>query len=79
MWLIPILMHPDFAKSEKKRRVLHTLEYLAEQLYGRNWNRKFRKLLRDGKALDGLRRINMADLSWIQLSEAETKDGDDEQ
>ncbi len=66
MGLTRILMQKD-----KGRRVLHLLEFLAEQLAGRAWSRKCKKLLRAGSAEQGIRLVNMAELASIQLTEAE--------
>ncbi len=78
MGLRRILMLPDF-KADKKRRVLHILEYLAEQLAGPKWPRKFRKLLLAGRARDGMRLVNMANLPSLQLTEDDAPEDDDGQ
>ena len=63
--------------KKDKRRVLHTLEYLAERLDGPRWSRKFKKLLRSYVVQENLRMVNMADLAAVQLTEAEANDSED--
>ena len=62
--------------KKDKRRVLHTLEYLAERLEGPRWSRKFKKLLRSYVIQGDLRKVDMAALASVQLSEAEAADED---
>ncbi|MDR0827437.1 MAG: FAD-binding oxidoreductase [Desulfovibrio sp.] len=60
----------------KKRRVLHCLEYMAEQAGGPKILHKVAKLLRHVRSKDGLRRVNMADLTKVRLSAGEALDDD---
>jgi len=62
-----------------KRRVLHTLEYLAERLEGPRWSRKFKKLLRSYVSQKDLRMVNMADMATVQLTETEDAEAEDTQ
>ena len=68
-----------FLQQGKKRRVLHTLEFLAEQLAGPRWSRKFKKLLRSGTVQGELRLVDMAALPDVQLTDAEALEDDDAQ
>ena len=68
-----------FLQQGKKRRVLHTLEFLAEQLAGPRWSRKFKKLLRAGTVQGDLRLVDMAALPNVQLTDAEALEDDDAQ
>jgi Fe-S oxidoreductase len=61
-----------------KRRVAHTLEYLAERLEGPHWSRKFEKLLRSCVPQKDIRLVNMADMAAVQLTEAEAAEAEDE-
>ncbi|MDL2279682.1 FAD-binding oxidoreductase [Desulfovibrio sp. OttesenSCG-928-G11] len=56
---------------EKRRQVLHILEFLAEQTAGRGWRRKCARLLGKSKAKDGLRLVDMAALDIVEPGEAE--------
>ena len=68
-----------FLQQGQKRRVLHTLEFLAEQLAGPRWSRKFKKLLRAGTVQGDLRLVDMAALPDVQLTDAEALEDDDAQ
>ncbi len=67
-----------FLQQGTKRRVLHTLEFLAEQLAGPRWSRKFKKLLRAGTIQDSVRLVDMAALASVQLTEAEDREDDED-
>ncbi|MDR0339376.1 MAG: FAD-binding oxidoreductase [Desulfovibrio sp.] len=71
--LTRILMNRD---ADKKRLVRHTLEFLAEQFFGRRWGRKWRKLLRGVRTDDAIRRVPVGDLAGMQLTEAEAREDD---
>lgn len=74
MGLARILMSKD-----KKRRVLHTLEFLAEMSTDKKWRRKFTKLLRGAHPHDGVRMVALDTLATLQLTEADNREqGDDE-
>ncbi len=66
-------------QQDKRRRVLHLLEFAAERLIGPNWRKKCAKLLGGAPEREGLRRVDMALLPDLQLSEAESRESDDEQ
>lgn len=68
-----------FMQGGDRRRVLHVLEYLAEQLAGPRWRRKFAKLLRSSIIEKDLRRVNMAALAGVQLGEADAGEDEDGQ
>lgn len=60
-----------------KRPVMHTLEFLAENNFGKNWRGRLRKLL-SGSAADknGVREINMASLAAVSVSAGEQEADD---
>lgn len=60
-----------------KREVLHTLEFLADERYGRGWRGKIRKLLKQAELEPNkTRRVNMAAISGVTLA-AEEQEADD--
>ena len=65
-------------QQDKRRRVLHLLEFTAERLMGRDWRKKCAKLLAGTSGEGGLRRADMAGIPDLQLSDAENRDADDE-
>ena len=66
-------------QQDKRRRVLHLLEFTAERLMGRNWRKKCIKLLAGIPAENGLRRADMARIPDLQLTEVESRDNDDQE
>ena len=66
-------------QQDKRRRVLHLLEFTAERLMGRDWRRKCIKLLAGIPAENGLRRADMTRIPDLQLTETESRDNDDDQ
>ncbi len=60
------------------RPVLHTLEFLANALMGEDWRRQFPKMLRTIKPdADGIRRVDLAALGAVELTEADNVGDDD--
>lgn len=74
MGLGRIFMQSARPPFDRKRRVLHVLEYFAEQLAGPRWSRKFKKLLRAAPVRGDVRLVNMAELRSIRLTDAEEND-----
>jgi FAD/FMN-containing dehydrogenase/Fe-S oxidoreductase len=67
-----------FLQQGQKRRVLHTLEFLAEQFAGPRWQRKAKKFLHAAGPRDGLRFVDMAALHDVPLTDNERPDEDDD-
>ena len=54
-----------------KRKVMHSIELMAEEMAGDKWRRKFKKTLRGAPIQEGTRIINANDLAFAELTEAE--------
>lgn len=62
---------------KEKRRVLHTLEFLAEQRFGKDWRGRVRKLLGGAPAgKDGLRMVDMSSLAAVDVLAGESESDD---
>ncbi|MDR2489391.1 MAG: FAD-binding oxidoreductase [Desulfovibrio sp.] len=66
-----------FLQQGEKRRVLHSLEYMAEQFAGPRWSRKAKKLLRAAGAREGLRFVDMAALHAVPIADNEKLEDDE--
>lgn len=75
MGLTRILINSD--GPDKKRRVLHNLEFLVEQMAGKRWRRKCAKLLRGAKNQDGVRFVDMSRVDSVQPGDSELLSEDD--
>jgi Fe-S oxidoreductase len=75
MGLTRILRGMD--KTFRKHRVLHCLEFAAEEAGGRGVLRRAVKLLRATAGKGGVRRVDMADAARIRLDDNDGRDDDD--
>ncbi|MDR2605588.1 MAG: 4Fe-4S dicluster domain-containing protein, partial [Desulfovibrio sp.] len=64
-------------KTFGKHRVLHCLEFAAEEAGGRGVLRRAVKLLRSTAGKDGVRRVDMAEAARIRLDDNDGRDDDD--
>jgi FAD/FMN-containing dehydrogenase/Fe-S oxidoreductase len=61
----------------EKRQVLHTLEFLADEIFGLDWRGRARKLIGGTETeARGVRRVDMSGLSGMTLSLADKEDDD---
>ncbi len=64
-----------------KRPVLHTLEYLAQSYTGKDWRKKFRKLLlqtlKNGNGKGAARVVDLSALGAVEVSAADTAEDDE--
>ncbi|MCG8532245.1 MAG: FAD-binding oxidoreductase [Desulfovibrionales bacterium] len=51
-----------FLNLHEKRPVVHTVEYLAEQLYGEDWKKQIKRLVADAQLLDAKRIVDTSSL-----------------
>jgi len=62
----------------EKRRVLHVLEFLAEQAIGKKTRRRSQKLIASTPAIDGVRHVAMDRLPSVQLTRQDVKEDAEE-
>ena len=62
----------------EKRRVLHVLEFLAEQVLGKKKRRRCQKLVASTPAIDGVRHVAMDQLPSVEITKQDVKEDAEE-